>query len=256
MNNNQNQKYQNNNQEVAKEQKDKARISVKAIEFKGTFKSELTTLVDLCVEVNKLFRPIFANYDGCVISLNGYNGQLETSLYFKATPNAASYDNDKIKAVVPRAELLKRNNNALDRITSFNMRTSTKQYDATQEFKEMMEEFMSMSAFGGGKKINWNNLIVERVENGNQQFYNTYNILVEVKGLDILKILRKIYGKNVDGNRVDYNINLVKPMGNNVMGPGTNYMINIQQLNTSEVEKLANKVGMIPSVGTIPIVRG
>lgn len=235
----QNQKVQNQNQ-----QEEPLRLEVTPIKFDGLIKSKLITTIGLGKLIWNLFKPVFPEYEGCVI-LPDQTGQLQLTLYFKDKGKLA--DQNLIKAVAP-VGMNQPSSSAFERIASINQRLSSKKFELTKDAKEILSEFYWVR---NNSKVNWNNFVTEVTS----QDYNGYSVHLKVAGLDINRVLRKIYGTKVDGSRVDYAISIVKPIGADASGLLQNYLIAIQQLDTREVENLAKEVGVVPIQGSIPMLK-
>lgn len=220
------------------------RLAIEPIPFDGVMKSKLTTTIALSKTINQLFRPVFSDYEGCIIAPDAY-GQLQVALYFKDKGMIGG--EDVIKSLFPVTERIK-GTSAIDRVMQMNLRNSSKAYDLSKETKDILSEFIYTR---GNSKVNWNQHIVEQTE----RQYNGQVIYVKVVGLDLVRLVRKIYGGKIDGSRIDYNISIIKPIGADMTGFNQNFLINIQQLDSKEVERLANEIGVVPQVGTIQMVR-
>lgn len=234
-----------NNNGNANQKAEPIRLNVEPLEFDGVMKSKLTTTISLSKTINQLFRPVFVDYEGCIIAPDQF-GQLQVALYFKDKGQAMR--EDSIKTLVPVTERVQ-GSSAIDRIMKMNLRNSSKSYDISKETKDILSEFIYTR---GNAKVNWNQHIVEQTERN----YNGYSIYVKMIGLDLVRLVRKIYGAKIDGSRIDYNISIVKPIGMDVTGGANqNYLINIQQLDSKEVERLASEIGVVPVQGNIQMVR-
>lgn len=216
-----------------------ARIEIEPIPFDGLLKSKIISTIDLSKLVNSVFKNALADYEGCII-LPMQNGQFDCTLYFKDHGGPVR-GGDQIKNLISVSGQ-NRVGSAVDKITAFNNRTSNKLYSLSEETKQILSEFINIKK---NQKINWNQLVFEQAE----QAYNATIVYVKVCGIDIVRILKKIYGGKVDGDRRDYNITLMRPTGLN------NYLISIQQLDTKEVEKLAQSVGIIQTGNSIAMIR-
>lgn len=239
----------NYNQEGGKKMENKAnepmRLNIEPIPFDGVMQSKLTTTIGLSKTINQLFRPVFSDYEGCIIAPDAY-GQLQVALYFKDKGSFGRND-DMIKTLIPVTERVK-GTSAIDRIMQMNLRNSSKAYDISKDTKDILSEFIYTR---GNSKVNWNQHVVEQTE----RQYNGQIIYVKVVGLDLVRLVRKIYGGKIDGSRIDYNISIIKPIGADMSGFNQNFLINIQQLDSKEVERLANEIGVVPQVGAIQMVR-
>lgn len=215
--------------------------------FDGELKSKMTTTVELAKTINSLFRSVLADYEGSIILPNMY-GQLELVLYFKDKGGISA--EGQIKSLQNANNPL-RNGTAFDRISAMNTRNKAKNYDLTPETKEILSEFIFVRQ---NQKIDWNRHISEQT----QQNYNSYTVFVKVIGLDLIRVIRKLYGSKdpETKSRIDYTVSLIRPVGVSMQGFGNqNFLINISQLNNNEIEKLANEIGLIPAQGQFAIIR-
>ena len=243
-NKNYNKGGQNMRNENIQNQNEPLRLNIEPQPFDGVMKSKLTTTIALSKTINQLFRPIFSDYEGCIIAPDSY-GQLQVALYFKDKGMRGT--DETIKTLIPVTERVK-GTTAIDRVMQMNLRNSSKSYDISKDTKDILSEFIYTR---GNSKVNWNQHILEQTE----RQYNGYTIYVKIVGLDLVRIVRKIYGGKLDGSRIDYNISIIKPIGADVNGFNQNFLINIQQLDSKEVERLANEIGVVPQVGAIQMVR-
>lgn len=222
-------------------------LELKEQEFDGVLKTKLTTTTDLAKMVNQIFKPVFSDFVGSLILPNQMGG-FDTVVYFRDS----GIKDERTTAI---QQLIQQgNHNQLtmsERIKNMNTRYKNKTYDLTRDCKDIFKEFMVTER--NGKKINWNKYIVEKAEPN----YNGYSVYVQLNGIDIMKIIRKLYGgTSKDGKRTDYSMRLERGLGivnnNNLY---TNYLVSIMQLDTREVEKIAQSVGMVPLANNIPMVR-
>lgn len=226
-------------------QEEPLRIEVTPAKFDGLIKSKVITTIGLGKLVWNLFKPVFPDYEGCVI-VPDQHGQLQLTLYFKDKGKLS--DPNLVKAVTPIGASQDRTNTALERISSLNLRLSANKFELTKDAKEILSEFYWIRNNG---KVNWKQVVSEV----KSQDYNGYSVHLKVTGLDINRILRKIYGSKVDGNRVDYQLSIIRAVSSDMSGTLQNYLISIQQLDIKEVESLAREVGAIPVHGTIPMLK-
>lgn len=237
-NNNMNQN-QNNNQQ----QREPLSLTIEPIEFDGLLKTKFTTTVELAKMVNEIFRPVFSDYEGCLVLPNQMGG-FDTVVYFCDK----GVQDERLKALRP---VVQQGNqlNISQRISNINRRFQNKTYELTDDAKDVFSEFMVKER--NSNKVRWNQLVVEKAENN----YNSCVIHVQLNGIDIMKIIKKIYGSSVKGNRTDYSMKLERGIGMNTSGMYANYLVSILQLDTKEVEKVAQSVGMVPLSDTIPMVK-
>lgn len=235
---NQNQKKEENNYEPMV-------LNVEQQEFDGLLKTKLTTTTDVAKMVNALFKPVFSDWEGCLILPNNAGG-FDTFLYFKEN---GVKDETKLQALEHVVQANTNNLSMSQRIQNLNLRYKNKTYELSRDAKDILKEFMPQEKNG---KVKWSNFVVEKT----QQEYNGYSVHVQITGVDIMKIIRKIYGANVDGKRTDYTMKVERGIGVvNQQGLFANYLVTIMQLDVREVEKIAQSVGMIPLAGNIPMVK-
>lgn len=238
--NNMNQNQNNNNQQQKREP---LNLTIEPVEFDGLLKTKFTTTVELAKTVNEMFRPVFSDYEGCLILPNQMGG-FDTIVYFCDK----GIQDERLKALRPVVQ--QGNLNISQRINNLNRRYQNKTYELTEDCKDIFSEFMVKER--NSNKVRWNQLVVEKAENN----YNSCTIHVQLNGIDIMKILKKIYGSTVKGNRTDYSMKLERGIGVvNGAGLFANYLVSILQLDTKEVERVAQSVGMVPLADTIPMVK-
>lgn len=242
-----NMNYQNQNERM-EENYAPLEMDIVEQEFDGVLKTKLTTTTDLAKTLNKIFKPVFSDYVGSLILPNQMGG-FDTVVYFKDS----GIKDERAKAI---QHLVQQANNGQltmsERIQNINTRYRNKTYDLTRDCKDVFKEFM-ITERNNNKKINWNRYVVEKTEPN----YNGYSVYVQLNGIDIMKIIRKLYGgTSKDGKRIDYSMRLERGLGVvNNNGLYTNYLVSIMQLDTREVEKIAQSVGMVPLANNIPMVR-
>lgn len=227
------------------ERKKKARLYLEEpLEFVGTIDGHVTTTVDLAKNINSLFNTAFDDYEGSVISQN-HLGELTASLFFRDT-GAGNIE----PIVKPNVRGSNRTMSPAERVRNINLRNTNKTYTLSEELKEILEQFLNIPHKG---KPNWDRMYNEVSE---RMYGGMTNIYVRVDNININKVLKVLYGsETASGDRLEYNITVMKPVGMNAPGANQNHIIKVDRLNVKEIERLANKVGMMPSVGTIPMIR-
>lgn len=235
-----------NNQQPKKEENYEPMVlNVEQQEFDGVLKTKLTTTTEVAKMVNKLFKAVFSDWEGCLILPNSA-GKFDTFLYFKEN---GIKDESRLCALEHVVQANTNNLSMSQRIQNLNLRYKNKTYELSRDAKDILKEFMPQEKNGS---VKWNNYIVEKT----QQEYNGYSVHVQIIGIDIMKIIRKIYGSQVNGRRTDYAMRVEREIGmRNQQGFCTNYLVSIMQLDVKETEKIAQSVGMVPLAGSIPMVR-
>lgn len=258
------------------EQRQKARIIPDPIPFPSTNNTAMMTIVDLGNEINKLFKPIFRDYYGCNIVMTnpvmygGLNdGRFQVELHFKEGANASTADAiPNLQNIMKSVQTTPGAHRSIgERMQLVNARAMpNKNYILTDYTKDIIENYIMPWHKDRNKKdgkLKWENFSWEITEPGYAP--TSYSIYLKVVGLDLIAILRDIWGeKNDKGNYVDYQVEYIRPLPA-MYGQGTffqpqsptfmNNLVNISQLDTSEVQKLANKVGMAGALNQIPVIR-
>ena len=212
--------------------------------FDATLKSQYITTLDLCKIINGLFRPVFADYEACMTYIDP-NGNVQVDPYFKEHGTV----NGKQKNIKPFNQK-NNNNDIMARLRSVSNNNTGRNIDLTDETKEALSEFM-IGPYNNNK-VNWSQCVFEITERS----YNGYSVYLKVRAVDVYKIIKKVFGNtNEEGNYVDYKIDIIKPTGMMISGATNNFLLTITQLDTKMVEELYKEIGMIPSQGTIPMVR-
>lgn len=181
--------------------------------FKSLQNKMRTDTDELASSVSSIFSKIFHDYVGCRVKYqktinipnSGTIDIFDTMLVFR--DNTSPIPDGMIKAtknlVSINQEESSNNNNDdnessidyLDVINVFNSRSKGEIFTLTQEAKEIILQFM-------GPKVNLGNIdkyINQTIESSRNPLYptNTEVISVVISGLDIYKILKKIYGNKM-----------------------------------------------------------
>ena len=246
-----NQRNNAQNFQQQEQQRKPKRVKFKAVPFVGEKAGKMITSMDLSALMYDAFSIVFSDFEGCIIVRDQFNNP-QVLMYFKDRPAR----DGMVKAIEPYSNRVTNSPNAaVNRLFAFDARSRNKCYDLTQDAKDILEPFMQRR---GNAKINWGQCFEEKWENA----YNNSSIVVEIKNLDIIKLVKAIYGstkivKDETGNdredRVDYAISVIRPivMGfvPNTSGMDVNFLLSIDQLDVREVENLARKLGAVPTNG-------
>lgn len=229
-------------------------LTVEPIKFNNTTEGQLTTSASICSLVNSLFSKICHDYKGSIIVPNG-TGQLSLTLFF--TDNGQVVGDSKFKNLV-NINAPNPNENRVDRMNRYMSSYRNRTYDLSDDTKDLLDEFMIKPANARNQKFNWNRHdinnapVKETINAVNGGFGN--QIVVSVDGIDVMKVLKKIYGKkNAAGNYVEYQINIIKPIGI-MVGNNANLLLSINRLDVKELEKICTKLGMCNVVQSVPMV--
>lgn len=100
-------------------------------------------------------------------------------------------------------------------------------------------------------------LIYEVTDNG-QTSPNFYGAYLKVTNLDVIAIIRKIYGsKNELGHNVDYELRAIRPIQNQGMMPANtiNNLLQLNRLDCRKVDEMYKTLGIMTVVSGLPINR-
>lgn len=231
---------------------EKIKIAMDPIDFTANVKSKLTTTFALGEKViGPLFRSVFSDYEGCLVKFE--MGRLTAELYFNA---ARPTDESKYRAVqmIGGGDINDDNKATMEqKIKRLNNMFKPNKYELTEDAKELLIDFMSRNVINhNSKTVNWQQQLTEITENVS---YNVaaQNIYVKLDNIDIIQILRTVYGVREDESPVDYSISAIRQVGGTSTTP--NMLINIARLNVNETSKIANEIGIQPSTNQVFILR-
>lgn len=173
--------------------------------FEGDMKTNIVSSIDMCDIVSSLFAPAFHDYYGCKICINdGRNpmlvnklvpGALYVELYFKDQGKATdgTWKNINLRGTNSdgRTDLGAR----FARVNG--AQRSGRLYEVTKETYEALEEFTVT-----GNRTRWNELTQE--VGVNMSLYGKEEVVVCITGLDLNKIITKIYGAKTEEGRYEY----------------------------------------------------
>lgn len=232
------------------------------VDFPSQIETQMMTTYDLSKIVNKFFSNVIEDYEGCICLPDQMGGRINVELYFREKP--VTDGKSKTRTIQRVNQALNSGiggNRALNpqqmiqNISSI-VSSNSKLYTLTDEAKEYLYDFIIRDHKIPFEKINWNQYYVEQ----HDQNYNMQTVYVKVVGIDINAILKTIFGfrKKIEGTDkytyFDYDISVIRPVGV-AYSSNQNYLITIQRFDQHEVEKLAAKVGLVSTVGSIPMVR-
>jgi hypothetical protein len=101
------------------------------------------------------------------------------------------------------------------RFENMNNRNNEKAYNVTTDTKEFVRKFFTpMDLNAKGTDLRWNDIIGEHTGSFSNPFfaYQTYGTFVTIAGLDMIELLKHIYGtKDEDGRKIVYSVSSVIP---------------------------------------------
>ena len=166
--------------------------------YSGTFKSS----IELAKEIKELFSIAFCDVEGARIDLE--NNVPTVKLFF----NHKDHSGDALPCAVERFNAKSTGSRVLDAARQRdNAIQNGDKYYITDDGADIFEEFLLPRYFNRGK-VDWKKITAE-VADGNAQYggygyrYNTQQY-TQLSGLDLSRILKKIYGGEKDGKKIEY----------------------------------------------------
>lgn len=232
-----------------------AELKVTPIPFESTVGAKLITTLDLGLIINSVFKKVFRDYDGCTLVYDQGAFRWKAALYFRENVNVGT--EGAVANIVPVGSVNKNSNTRLttsERISNMNRINANVHYSLTKETTDVLGKYL-LPYEKGKKEINWGARTSEQREK-QSMYYNNSAIYVVVHGIDVIELLKEIYGReNEEGHLVDYNISSVRSIPQ-FQSDIVNMLLSVQRLDMKMVEELYTKLGAIPSAfGRLPIIR-
>ena len=203
-------------------------------------------------KISKFLTGAYKDFEGCTVNVAPNGMYLEVSFVFNKSINNG---NDLPCAFTDYNRTKSQGSAIIDQINNFG-NTRKKLYVPTQELKDGVGRFL----YGYGApnfKPDWNSLYYEF----NESSYMGNVTKAVVKGIDIYKLLPALYGYKDENNEMySYNINICRPTafinsnGTSLTMSNVDYLLTVTRLNSSQVKKLANQVGIYAPVGGMNII--
>lgn len=250
----------------AAEVKTPCRIHVDQPEkFDQLVSTALETTQKLAKRINALMHTAFVDYKGCVIYTNPGNGNVNPNnvfaveLHFKPVDaSAVSMTETRKRAFRPIEESVNKQD-IVANLQSIYGKNGSSKFEMTIEASQILSEFM-LNGLGieENKPATYDRFKFEFQDN--QTFgFGAPSIAIKVAGLDIIKLIKKIYGsRSENGKKLEYIINPlgpVVPMGNQQVNASSNWRVAIMQLDTDNVFETATEFGFA-NAGMGPVVTG
>ena len=230
---------------------EKIKVEMDPVDFTANVKSKLMTTFALGEKViSPLFRSVFSDYEGCTIKVE--MGRLTAELFFN---EAKPHDDDKYRAIQLIGGSDKGNNGSMfEKIQRLNNSFKPNKYELTEDAKALLIDFMPRNMINkNSNTLNWSANLSEVCENVSYNI-GAQHIYVKLSNVDIISILRTVYGNKEDDSYVEYDINIVKPVGTtNSSYP--NMLVNIARLNVNETKKIASDIGIQPALNQVFMLR-
>lgn len=226
--------------------------------------TSLTTTQKLAKRINKLFSSAFVDYHGSVVYSMAGNGnvaphqQFMVELHFKPlTAGSVVPGDNRVRAFKPIEEA--KGDDIVSGLKAVwgTLRTSAR-FQMTEEAAQILSEFMLP-----GTNINpWKPETYDQFKGEYQDnvMYGQAPVMVKVTALDLVALIRKIYGyKNEAGKRVDYGVlpyGPVAPNNSQMMQSAANWRVMVMQIDKDKTFDLASEFGIIPAGNGGTIVTG
>ena len=244
-------------QNEAETKKEPFRIEIEQNEKFGNIMSEkYMTSNEFCTKVTELFRSVFADFEGSKYEIN-QQGIGTISLFFNHSEPKEKDRRNAITRNVPREDA-KIMNDTVRRIRmQDNRNRNGDRYFLTEDGSDALSGLIApqMVNRNNGEPY-WNKIVAEVAQPS--QYYGQPPIqYTKVSMVDPVKLAALIYGQtDDDGERLEYGVRIMSSMPQLVGGNNfsANYMLAITRVVEKEVVRLANMLGMSPSVG-IDIIR-
>ena len=234
----------NTNVKANNAEKTTARIEVvDPIPFGGNMKSNLISTMEMAEIVSGLFGGVFRDYAGCKIRINDGRGlpavtstiamgALYVDLYFKEQPNNG--EGKRVNLITPTK---KENNGEKEslsqRFTRVCCTAPGRMYTVTKETYECLEEFVF-----AGIRPNWNNYTQEITAQTHP--YAKDEVFVVISGLDLNRIISKIYGTKTAEGRFEYRATPSTVIPNKA----DEFIITVSQLDLETINDLQTTLGI------------
>lgn len=240
---------------VISKKKDTFSITVSPIAFEVTTGTKLLTTIDLGNLINAVFKKVYRDYDGCTLILDTFSARWKANLFFRENINASA------EGTVPNIIPINTRPNSMEkpttaqRFANVTALCSNLHYNITPETTESLTKYyMPWEKNSKTGLVDFKKFTTEQQEQMTYG-YNNSACYVCIGGIDVVEILKDIFGaKNDEDHWVDYSITSIRPI-TQFMQNTPNMLLSIQQLDTEDVKNLFSKIGAIPTVGRIPIIR-
>lgn len=233
------------------ETEDKIEISVEPIKFNAINDTQYLTSREFCEMVSSVFRPVFADYEGC--RLEGIPGtpMIGITLWF----NHQDYSQSEMPVACTRDKEGTQGSGIVASVRRYStVINNGDRYYATKQAQDAIAPFLSeltgIVAHNG--KINWGKVVSEKTDPASiNSFYGAgqRKQCTVFSFLDPNKLATLFYGaddtengaKWVYGVRIARSIPALNAFG--VSSPN-NWILAIDRISATEVENLANKFGL------------
>lgn len=230
---------------AVKKNNEKACIDIENnLKFEGDMKTNIISTMDMADIISSLFSPVFSDYCGCRICVNDGKavpairdsmpiGTLYVDLFFKDQGEAS-------KGMWKNINLTGTNDNGHARTDlgyRFQMvngrQKDGRMYDVTKATFEVLEEFMLT-----GSKTKWNSHVFEATTS--MSVYGKEEVVVCISGVNLNKIVTKIYGEKTEDGRYEY----ITSPSTVIPSKPQEFILQVCQLDLAAVRNLQNSLGI------------
>jgi hypothetical protein len=195
---------------------------------------------ELAQYVSELFHGVFADFEGCMFEIPANGAAPCFSLVF----NHGDYDKG---ATVGCERAYNRNvnrNDVVSRIRNRDNRVNNgDRYYLTEDGKDVVKTLLTRNAFNNGNP-NWKIVVGEYYE-GNQGIYGVRTPqYTKVNFIDLDRVCGLLFGTELDGDTVEYHVQVMSPIMQFQGQPSGNYMLSITRVSSKEIRKTYEKVGL------------
>lgn len=209
--------------------------------FEGDMKTNIISTIDMADIVSSLFAPALSDYYGCKFRINdGRNpviansvpfGAIYVDLYFKDQGESDT----GFKTLTPKGQKAPDGSDLASRFMKVNgAMNNSNVYDISKDTFECLEKFV----FGNGQNVRWRDRVTEI--SSTMSVYGKEEVVVEISGLSLNKIITEIYGDKTDDGRFEY----IATPSTFIPSSANEFILQISQLDLSAVRNLQKTLGI------------
>ena len=227
----------------------------KPFAFDAIASSKFITSNELAKLTSDLFRNVFADFEGSIFEVSTQGGATMSLIF-----NHGNYDKDAITAC-ERLNSKSVGATVIDRGRSRDsLLRDGDRYFLTEDGKDVVKDLIVRRLYNNGKP-DYSKIVGEYTDRGpvNNYFIQQTPQYTKVSHIDLNRLCGLLFGSvDEDGNSVEYSVAVTAPINagyNNMTGiaVSTNYILNITQVSSKELNDLCTKLGL--GVSGLAIVR-
>lgn len=223
------------------------------IEFGAIASTKYITSNKFCAMVSELLKQVFCQYEGCIFEVN--QGMEPTiSLIF----NHGEYPTENNNFAIEKVGASNVGYSVIDRgRTRDQLIKDGDRYYLTEDGKDFVKSLLIKRVYNNGNP-DYRKVVSEFTDRGpiNSYFAQQQNPqYTKVSFISIERLCSLLFGaKDKDGNSVEYAAVVAAPIpGYNGINGNTNYVLNIQQIDSKELTDFYNDIGL--GTNNINIIR-